>query len=371
MPDTPSKRTTTDTAAKTVPGGVDLDVTASAASATDENTELRVSDDIEFTEEEPSTDETFADEETLDDEPSTAIVPAAKKQPVLGGPAGDLLQRYMNEVNRYPLLTREEELELARRYRATGDPKLAYQLVTANLRLVVKIAWGYRRAAFDLLDLIQEGNLGLVQGVKKFDPDRGVKLSSYSAWWIRAYIIRHLMDNWRLVKLGTTTAQRKLFFNLRKEKEKLAAQGFDPGPRLLAERLDVTEQDVIEMDRRLSGADLSLDTPVSGESTLTIGDRLETDGEDISDRLADEELAHAFRQQLALFAETLNERERFIFDNRLVNEEPMTLQEIGDHFGFSRERARQVEARLTKRLKDYMKEALPGFADLSLESPEE
>lgn len=370
MPDTPSKRTRAGATPKRKAPAVRKDVVEPVVVSDSEN-DAGTSEELDILETEPADDETFADDDAVDSEQTTAIVPAGIKQPVVSGPAGDLLQRYMNEVHRYPLLSREEELKLAREYRATGDPKLAYRLVTANLRLVVKIAWGYRRAAFDLLDLIQEGNVGLVQGVKKFDPDRGVKLSSYSAWWIRAYIIRHLMDNWRLVKLGTTTAQRKLFFNLRKEKEKLAAQGFDPGPKLLAERLDVTEQDVIEMDRRLSGSDLSLDTPLSGESTLTIGDRLESDADSIDDRLADEELSQAFRRELAVFAETLDERERFIFDKRLVSEEPMTLQEIGDHYGFSRERARQVEARLTKRLKAYMKEALPGFADLSLESPDE
>src|SRR3954466_5046174 len=166
----------------------------------------------------------------------------------------DALQRYMAEVARHPLLSREEEHRLAAEFAKTHDPEIAYKLVTANLRLVVKIAHDYRRAAFNLLDLIQEGNVGLMQGVRKFDPERGVKLSSYAAWWIRAYIIRYLMDNWRLVKLGTTQAQRKIFFNLRKEKDKLARQGFDPEPKLLAKAMNVPEQDVIDMDRRL-GAD--------------------------------------------------------------------------------------------------------------------
>ena len=156
----------------------------------------------------------------------------------------DALQRYMAEVARHPLLTREQEHDLAVKFQKSHDPELAYRLVTANLRLVVKIAHEYRRAAFNLLDLIQEGNVGLMHAVQKYDPFRGVKLSSYAAWWIRAYILRYLMDNWRMVKLGTTQAQRKLFFNLRKEQEKLLAQGFEAQPKMLAERLDVSELEV-------------------------------------------------------------------------------------------------------------------------------
>ncbi len=176
----------------------------------------------------------------------------------------DALQRYMAEVSRHPLLSREEEHDLAVRFQQTHDPEIAYRLVTANLRLVVKIAHEYRRAAFSLLDLIQEGNVGLMHAVQKYDPLRGVKLSSYAAWWIRAYILRYLMDNWRMVKLGTTQAQRKLFFNLRKEQERLLSQGFEAAPKLLAERLDVSEQDVREMDQRLANDEFSIDAPVLG-----------------------------------------------------------------------------------------------------------
>jgi RNA polymerase sigma-32 factor len=210
-----------------------------------------------------------------------------------------------------------------------------------------------------------------MQGVKKLDPERGVKLSSYAAYWIRAYIIRYLMDNWRIVKLGTTTAQRKLFFNLRKEKERLAAQGFEPEAKLLAERLKVNEQDVVDMERRLSNDEMSIDTPVSGESALTYGDRLAAGGEAVDDRLADEQIGTVFKQHLGEFAKTLKDKEKYIFEKRLTADEPMTLQEIGDHFKVSRERARQIEARLTEKLKDYMKERLPDFEELSLEPPDE
>src|SRR5262245_55608269 len=174
----------------------------------------------------------------------------------------DPLAVYMSEIKRYPLLTREEEHELAVKYTKTGDVVAARRLVTANLRLVVKIAHEYRRAHRNLLDLIQEGNVGLLQAVKKYDPYRGVKLSSYAAWWIRAYMLKFILNNWRLVKIGTTQAQRKLFFNLRKEREKLEQLGFQPTAALLAEKLDVPEKEVVEMERRLAAPEASLDAPV-------------------------------------------------------------------------------------------------------------
>src|SRR5262245_56866992 len=199
----------------------------------------------------------------------------ARPAPVPSTPTRDALQAYMAEVNRHPLLTREEEHELAVHYRDTGDVKAAYTLVAANLRLVVKLAHEYHRNPLALLDLVQEGNIGLMQAVKKYDPDRGVKLSSYAAWWIRAYILRYIMDNWKMVKLGTTEAQRKLFFKLRQEQDRLTAQGYEVTPKLLADRLNVTEQDVVEMDQRLSHDELSLDAPLrEDDDRTTRADRL-------------------------------------------------------------------------------------------------
>lgn len=300
---------------------------------------------------------------------SRAIVPASRalSRPSADVAPSDLLQRYMADVSKYPLLTREEEIDLARKYAETGDVNLAYRLVTANLRLVVKIAWEYRRAAFNLLDLIQEGNVGLMQAVRKFDVSRNVKLSTYAAWWIRAYIIRYLMDNWRMVKLGTTQAQRKIFFNLRKEKERLAAQGIEPEPRLLAERLQVTEQDIVDMDRRLSNDEFSLDTPIGDDSSATWTDRLTRGDAGADEQLADQQISAMFQEYLAKFAKDLKDKERFIYERRLVAEDPLTLQQVGDHYGFSRERARQIEARLVAKLKAYMKENLPDFAQLQLQ----
>jgi RNA polymerase sigma-32 factor len=285
----------------------------------------------------------------------------------------DVLQRYLADIARHPLLNREEEHELAVRFQQARDPKLAWRLVTANLRLVVKIANEYRRAAFNVLDLIQEGNVGLMQAVQKYDPFRGVKLSSYAAWWIRAYIIRYLMDNWRMVKLGTTQAQRKLFFNLRKEQEKLLAQGYEAQPRLLAERLDVSEQDVREMDQRLGNDEFSLDAPLASgqeESRQTYGDRLGDGQQDAESVLGEEELRRVFKEKLAQFGRTLtSDKDRFLFEHRISvpdGVEPLTLQQLGEKYGFTRERARQLEARLTDRLREFLRHELPDFAQLSL-----
>lgn len=277
----------------------------------------------------------------------------------------DPFAAYIAEVQRHPLLTPEEEHSLAVKYHQTQDVKTAARLVTANLRLVVKIAYEYRRAYRNLMDLIQEGNIGLMQAVKRYDPYRGVKLSSYAAWWIRAYILRYILNNWRLVKLGTTQAQRKLFFNLNKEKQKLLAMGIDPTAKELARRLDVEENEVTEMDRRLSGSDVSLDAPVGdGDGrSLSRVDLLPALGIGADDAISGAELGEMLREHLDKFAKTLQGKDATIFHERLMAEEPVTLQEIGDRFGISRERVRQLEKRLQDRLKAYLKseigEAIP------------
>jgi RNA polymerase sigma-32 factor len=290
---------------------------------------------------------------------TAALVPAA---PAIGIHRADPLSAYMADVRRYPLLSREEEHALAVRYRETGDVKAAYRLVQANLRLVVKLAHEYHRNPLTLLDLVQEGNIGLMQAVKKYDPHRGVKLSTYAAWWIRAYILRYIMDNWKMVKLGTTEAQRKLFFKLRQEQERLAKTGVEVTPRLLAERLNVTEQDVVEMDQRLGHDELSLDVPMGDESRTPRLDRmLPSQAMPADERLGGEELRALFREKVGQFAASLKDKEKLIFEKRLMSEEPMTLQEIGDVYGVSRERARQIEAALINRMRVYMREHIPDF----------
>jgi RNA polymerase sigma-32 factor len=308
-------------------------------------------------------------DEHQDDPITPAAAALAKREAQEAGLVRhDPLRAYLAEIARHPLLSREEEHELAVRYHETGDVEAAYKLVAANLRLVVKIANEYRRAAFQILDLVQEGNLGLMQAVKKYDPFKGVKLSSYAAWWIRAYIIRFLMENWRMVKLGTTQAQRKLFFNLAKEREKLLARGIEPTPRLLAKNLDVEEHEVVEMSARMARDDLSLDAPVHAaddDSHQTHLDRMDGGGAQADDQIGDDQLRKIFREKLDAFSKTLtDEKERYIFEHRLLppeGTEPLTLQQIGDRYQLTRERARQIEARLTSRLRGYLKEEIPDF----------
>jgi RNA polymerase sigma-32 factor len=278
----------------------------------------------------------------------------------------DPLQAYMQEARRYPLLSPEEEHDLAVKLFEGGDTKAARKLVEANLRLVVKIAYEYRRAHKNLLDLIQEGNIGLIQAVGKFDPYRGVKLSSYAAFWIRAYILKFILNNWRLVKIGTTQAQRKLFFNLRKEKEKLEQLGFQPTAALLAEKLDVSEKDVVEMEKRMAAPEASLDAPVSADDdgARTRLDFLPSD-EARPDHAAEQaEFSSLLRDKLEKFAEQLEGREQTIFRERWLTDAPKTLQEIGDQYGVSRERARQLEKRLLTRLRKYLETELGTAVDI-------
>jgi RNA polymerase sigma-32 factor len=239
-------------------------------------------------------------------------------------------------------------------------------MVEANLRLVVKIAYEYRRAHKNLLDLVQEGNIGLIQAVRKFDPYRGVKLSSYAAFWIRAYILKFILNNWRLVKIGTTQAQRKLFFNLRKERERLEQMGFEPSAKLLADNLSVTEKEVEEMEKRLASPEASLDAPMTSEDD---GSRTRLDylpSDDIRpDRAFEQgEFAKLLKDKLEVFAATLEGREQTIFRERWLTETPRTLQEIGDEYGVSRERARQLEKRLLGRLRKYLEAELGSAVDI-------
>jgi RNA polymerase sigma-32 factor len=265
----------------------------------------------------------------------------------------DPLQYYLAEIRRYPLLTREEEKQLAIRYKEKEDIDAAYELVTSNLRLVVMIAREYQKATRNLLDLVQEGNIGLMEAVKNFDPYRGVRFPSYAVWWIRAYIIRYLINNWRMVKLGTTQAQRKLFFNLQKEKDRLEAEGIRPGPRLIAQRLDVKESEVTEMEQRLSSRDLSIDAQFDDDGA-TLLDILPSREQTAEQQFADAEFKSQVNEKIRQFGETLKDKERIIFTNRLLAEKPATLQEIGDQYGISRERVRQIEERLKKKLKAYL-----------------
>ncbi|MBW1807777.1 MAG: RNA polymerase factor sigma-32 [Deltaproteobacteria bacterium] len=264
----------------------------------------------------------------------------------------DALQRYLNEIGHVDLLTAEEEHDLAVDMQKTEDPKLAYKLITANLRLVVKIALEHRNYYQNLLDLIQEGNIGLMQAVKKFDPYRGVRLPSYAQWWIRAYILKFILENFSLVKIGTTQAQRKLFFRLKKEQQKLLRDGYSPSSKLLAERIQVPEKEVIEMQKRLSGPEASLEAthPVTGRPFL---ETLIVEARDPEEMVATEELRDRVRSAMDQFRETLDEREQAIWDARISADKPLTFNELGEEHGITRQRVQQVEQRLKARFKEF------------------
>jgi len=283
----------------------------------------------------------------------------------------DAFQRYMAEIRRIPLLSREEEHALAVRWKEKGDRDAAIRLVTANLRLVVMIARDYQRAVHNLLDLVQEGNIGLLEAIKNFDPYRGVRFPSYAVWWIRAYVIRYVMNNWRLVKVGTTQAQRKLFFNLQKERERLEREGFSPTPKLIAQELGVKEREVVEMQQRLSGRDVSVDAPVNGDDDATMLDFLASPAQ-TADAVATEEYHELVRRTMAEFKQTLSGKDLVIYERRLEalmrDDDPDTLQTIGDEYGITRERVRQIEARLKKKLGAFLRERIPDVKDIAFGS---
>jgi len=301
---------------------------------------------------------------------SPDLLPAEPKNLVLAEKSGavevfDPLKRYLLEVRRFPLLTREEERALAQKWMEGKDRSAALRLVVSNLRLVVKIAFEYQRAYSNLLDLIQEGNLGLMQAVKKFDPYREVKLSSYASWWIRAYILKFLIDNWSLVKIGTTQAQRKLFFRLKKEKGRLEAMGFDPGPKLLAGALNVTKEEVTEMDQRLEGGDLSLNAPLEEDGHQTYMDILPA-GDTLEETVADAQFNELLAKRIEEFTHGLKLKEAFLLKNRLMADEPMTLQGVGDQLKISRERARQIEKRVADKLRVYLQGQFPDLEGMQV-----
>jgi RNA polymerase sigma-32 factor len=263
----------------------------------------------------------------------------------------------MREISRYPLLSPEEEYELAVAHFEHQSKDAAQRLITSNLRLVVKIANEFRNASVGPLDLIQEGNYGLMQAVKRYNPYKGVKLSSYAAWWIRAYILKHLMDTRGPVRIGTTAAQRKLFYNLRRETERLLKEYDTVDPKLLAQNLGVREKDVVAMQQRLSAHDVSLDAPIADGSDRTHGEIIDLESVEkaADDQLADSEMLEIFEEHLMEFKKTLKGRDLDVFNDRLLSEKPLTLQEIGDRYGITRERARQIEARILKNLKEFVR----------------
>ncbi len=274
----------------------------------------------------------------------------------------DPLKHYLLEISKYASLSPEEEHELAVLHYEKQDREAAYRLVTANLKLVVKIAMMYHKVYRNILDLIQEGNLGLLQAVRKFDPYRGTRLSTYAAWWIKAYILKFLLDNARLVRIGTTNARRKILMNLNREKRELEARGIAPTAALLAQNLGVDENEIREVEEGMSGVDISLDAPVGGgDGDIHYIDTLHRMEQSIDDKIAQGEFREILEQKFADFASTLSEREQLILNKRLIADEPQTLQQIADVYGISREAVRVAEKKLVAKIKKYM---IDSFGDI-------
>ncbi|WP_408874706.1 RNA polymerase sigma factor RpoH [Granulibacter bethesdensis] len=273
-------------------------------------------------------------------------------------PEGNL-SRYLQEIRKYPMLTAEEELDLSRRWRDTEDMGAAHRLVTSHLRLVAKIAMGYRGYGLPVGELISEGNVGMMQAVRRFDPDRGFRLATYAMWWIRAAIQEYILHSWSLVKMGTTAAQKKLFFNLRRLKGQM--QAIDDGDlkpeqvSKIATSLNVPEQDVVQMNRRMSAPDHSLNAPLRQEGEGEWQDWLVDDAETQETVLADTEELGGRRTLLANALKTLNDRERHILTERRLKDEPTTLEDLSQHYNISRERVRQIEVRAFEKLQKAMK----------------
>jgi RNA polymerase sigma-32 factor len=280
-------------------------------------------------------------------------------------PAKDLLNHYLAELRKYPLLTPEEEKEVAIAYYEHGDQAAGERLVTANLRLVVKLAFQYHRQWSNVLDLIQEGNVGLVQALSRYDPYRGIRFSSYAQYWIRAMILRFLMDNYRLVRLGSTRAARQLFFQLRKERERLIKEGLQPKTKLIAERLNVSETEVIAVDRHMRAPAMSIDAPLTeGEGRALVDIMPDEDAVGPETNVMRGQLQDVVKAKLDVFAETLHDkRELAIWHERLVAQEPLSLSALGQRFGVSKERIRQLEVRIRRNLKNYLRKEMGDEID--------
>ncbi len=282
------------------------------------------------------------------------------KEKKIPWPTNTSLEKYFQEINKYPLLSPEEEMELARRWAKEGDLEAAHKLTVCNLRFVVKIANEYRHYNIRLADLIQEGNLGLMMAIKKFDPDRGVRLISYAVWWIRAQIQNYILQSWRLVKIGTTQAQRKLFYKLEKTRRSLGrfyGKEGEVSSKLLADALNVKESLIKEMEVRLGSQELSIDTKFGGNSSddgRSLAEVIPDNSPNPEEYYSDVEFDEYRKKQLYRALECLDERERFIIERRRLIEEPQTLSEIGKDLGITRERVRQLEARAIRKLRDYL-----------------
>jgi RNA polymerase sigma-32 factor len=301
---------------------------------------------VEIAPDELGSDGYEADEEPESTVKSSAVVPYSP------------LEAYLSEIRRFSPLSKEDEHIAAVEYSKTKSPDAAYKLVSGSLWLVVKIARDYERVAKNVLDLIQEGNIGLMEAVRNFDPYRGVRFPSYAVWWIRAYIIRYIISNWRMVKIGTTQAQRKLFFNLKKESDRLEREGIYPSTKLLAERLNVKEGEVVEMSQRLGGSDMSVDAPLKDDNEANLLSVIPSGEESAEERVAKMQLHQALLSSLSEFESTLSDKETRIFHGRILDEDKKTLQELSDELSISKERVRQIENKLREKSRAFVAKKL-------------
>lgn len=303
----------------------------------------------------------LAGEDVLSGDPEQSLpMPRQPSSPAIR----EGLQTYMQAISKFPMLSPEEEHDLTRRA-LQNDQEAAFRLVSSHLRLVVKIAMDFqRRWMQNVLDLIQEGNVGLMRAVNKFDPEKGIKFSYYASFWIKAFILKFIMDNWRMVKIGTTQAQRKLFYNLNRERQKLILQGFNPDAEMLSKHLNVSKEEIIDMEQRLDSQDMSLDVSVSqdGEGSSRI-EFLPALGPGIEESVAKDEIATMIKERLENILPLLSEKEVFILKERLLSDDPITLREIGEKYNITRERVRQIETRLLQKLKEYLLRDIQDFSE--------
>ncbi|RYZ83880.1 MAG: sigma-70 family RNA polymerase sigma factor [Proteobacteria bacterium] len=286
-----------------------------------------------------------------------------KRLPVAAGSRAisttDPLAIYLSDIRKYPLLTKEQEQEIARKYFDTKDPEAAQILVKSNLRFVVKVAAEYSKFGAKMIDLVQEGNVGLMHAVREFNPYKGARLITYAVWWIRGYIQEYLMRQYSMVRIGTTQNQRKLFYQLQKQKDALDALGNSPSVALISSRLGIPEDEVQQMAQRMSGRDVSLDRPLDEDSGSSMLDMQKATTEmDLDDLIARDEQLAILNEKLAQIRPELSEREKIILDERILNDDPLTLQEIGEKHGITREAVRQMEVRVMKKIKAFLENAI-------------
>ncbi|MBU2590708.1 MAG: sigma-70 family RNA polymerase sigma factor [Nitrospinae bacterium] len=273
----------------------------------------------------------------------------------------DPLRLYITKARKYPLLSPEEEERLALMYINNKDKDAAYKLVTSHLMLVVKISMKFRTIYQSTMELIQEGNIGLMEALKRFDPYKGARFSTYATWWIRAYILKYIIDNMRIVKVGTTNIRRKLLFKLRGEIERLEREGLYPDVKLLAERFGTDNKNIIDVSHTLSSPDISFDAPLSSDSDSSLLDTYSSGEGGLEERFVEDKMRAGIREKLSAFREGLNDYHKTILDERILSEEPKSLREIGEIFGVSREAVRQAEERVKKKLKTFAEEKMQDY----------